>query len=818
MDRGRIAQEKIKDPMDTTKKPESKLPENKSTVIPGNRNVDIVPVMGILLLFGGIISFVLSSVDQPVVRGILIGLGVVTLFIQRISMVNAYWGGILIVLGILALIFQRRGLLIAIGAVLILASVLNFLGGKLAGWTFLGIPQILLGALLVSMFPKGAYGETTEPSSAVNQAIPPEKNESEYPNSGYRKPQTVLKPHEINDQREKETIQPVKLARVFISYSRKDIAFARILNDAIHDKGLESWIDWQDIPPSAEWLAEVYMAIEASDTFVFVVSKTSIGSDICNKELEHALKNNKRLIPIVIEDMESNVIPKAVADLNWIFVRKGTDDFQKSFEILLETIKTNLEWVKSHTRLQVRALEWMNHKEDESYLLRGQDLHEANLQLARANAGWNPQPTEIQRKFLLASIAMREREIIEREASHRRELKAQVRIRNIAVGFALVLGFLFLMMWNGYNPWAIFQVWLTQSGIAVGGNAQGVWAVYSLAFSPDGKLLASGSADTKARIWDVATGKMIGKPLVGHTNYVRAVKFSPDGKLLASASSDETIRLWDVSTGQLHGLPLKGHTSSVEAVAFSPDGKTMASSGTDGRVQLWDVPTGQQLGSPLVENSGLIFSVAFSPDGHWLVWGNSAGALTIWNLPARQSFIQPVEACPMWDIAFSPDGKRFALACDDGTIMFFNTLGQSAGLPIKVHTKAVWRLAFSPDGRLLASGSADKSVVIVDAATGQPLGEPLSGFFDDVPGLAFSPDGKSLATGSFDDSIRLWDVATRQQIGNALIEPRSDGKTSGYQFWQANDTVSALTKLLLPIIGVVVVFALVWLLRLKNRS
>ena len=192
------------------------------------------------------------------------------------------------------------------------------------------------------------------------------------------------------------------MSDVFISYSRKDIAFARILHEALKAKQLDAWIDWQDIPPSADWLAEVYAAIEQADTFVFVVSPDSAGSDVCGKEIAHALKNKKRLVPIVAREVDPKATPKAVADLNWIFFREGRDDFQQAFDTLLHAIQTDLEWVKAHTRLQNRALEWEKKKRDASRLLRGKDLQEAEQGLALAGEK-SPQPTDLQRQYVLAS-------------------------------------------------------------------------------------------------------------------------------------------------------------------------------------------------------------------------------------------------------------------------------------------------------------------------------------------------------------------------------------------------------------------------------
>jgi len=189
---------------------------------------------------------------------------------------------------------------------------------------------------------------------------------------------------------------------VFISYSRTDIAFARILHDAFKARNLDTWIDWQDIPPSADWLAEVYQAIESANTFVFIVSNTSASSEICHLEIDHAIKNHKRLVPITLHDVDPKALPPTVASLNWVFFREQ-DDFQQSFEKLLQAIQTDLDWVRVHTRLLQRSIEWENRHKDTSFLLRGSDLRDALQWLAEAGTGKELTLTPLQAEYIQES-------------------------------------------------------------------------------------------------------------------------------------------------------------------------------------------------------------------------------------------------------------------------------------------------------------------------------------------------------------------------------------------------------------------------------
>jgi hypothetical protein len=145
------------------------------------------------------------------------------------------------------------------------------------------------------------------------------------------------------------------MADVFVSYSRKDRDVVTRLHDALQAKGRDTWVDWEDIPPTAEWLAEILGAIESADAFLFVLTPDSILSKVCMLEMEHAVLHRKRLIPIVYRDVDPESTPSQLAAVNWIFFREQ-DDFDSAFERLLRALDTNLPWVKEHTRLLLRAL------------------------------------------------------------------------------------------------------------------------------------------------------------------------------------------------------------------------------------------------------------------------------------------------------------------------------------------------------------------------------------------------------------------------------------------------------------------------------
>ena len=286
-------------------------------------------------------------------------------------------------------------------------------------------------------------------------------------------------------------------------------------------------------------------------------------------------------------------------------------------------------------------------------------------------------------------------------------------------------------------------------------------SVYAVAYSPDGKLLATGGADDTVRLWEATNGRPVAT-LTGHTSTVYAVAFSPDGKLLATGGADDTVRLWEATNGRPVAT-LTGHTSTVYAVAFSPDGKLLATGGADDTVRLWEATNGRPVAT-LTGGTGTVYAVAFSPDSKTFATGSNDGKVRLWKVNDHRVFATLTgHTGRVYAVAFSPDGTTLATGGADKTVKLWKAADGDPVATLEGHTSTVYTVAFSPDGTTLATGSNDRTARLWDITSSRSV-TTLTSHTDAVYAATFSPDGTTLATASADNTARLWDIATSRSV------------------------------------------------------
>lgn len=517
------------------------------------------------------------------------------------------------------------------------------------------------------------------------------------------------------------------MSQIFISYSRKELAIAEKIIDALAKDDLEPWVDWKSIPKGETFEQEIQQGIEAAEIFLFLVSPDSVQSEWCNKEVAHAVRNGKRILPIVIRDTDPKIIHSEISKRNWIFCRDGQDDFNKAIEETHKTIRANYDWSKYHTELQVKALRW-ERKQDASRLLRGKELREAEEQLAEINGQEEPQPTKIQREYIFAS---QKNEIRQRR---------QVTI-SLAVGLAIVAA-LAVFSWGQRNiainqkniadaasTQAISQKSTAEALLVISqANELAAQAEVQMAKHPDLAFLLAIRSFQKSDNWRTRQAlaeilqfspNMIGY-LFENSSTPRMIAISPDGKTLAIGNSNNTVTFWDTATrsslNKSVGFPEEYKLSGISALAFSPDGNR----------------------------------IAFGINRHWsvFVWDISSETFsdTVFETKYPKNYISLSEAerssYTITSLSFSRDG-RFLAADGPVTVRIWDTITGNQVFEVeKQDNEGVSGMTFSPNGRHLAIyGEKRIKVFSLDPAA-NPCTSSSSG---ELSWALFSPDSSRLA-------------------------------------------------------------------------
>lgn len=614
----------------------------------------------------------------------------------------------------------------------------------------------------------------------------------------------------------------------FISYARRpsDQRFVDELCRELEAHGKDVWVDRSDIPPGADWLARISKGIEAASSLIFVLSPSSAASKVCQQELEIALEQNKRVIPILHEAVDANALPPALARLNWISFTER-DDHDHALTSLLEAIDTDLEWRDAHARLSVRASEWAAAGGDRSFLLRGRDLRDAEAWYA-AREGHREAPTAGQLDYILAS---------RRAASRRQRVLLGAVSTALAVAVALAV---YALIERGQ---AVRQATLalghqlaSEAGSAAGSDvrtesllaleafsraptvttarsalvgaaeqplvatmAARSGEVESIAYSRDGRTIAAATREG-IQFWSAASRLPEGSAFgPGDAN---GVAFSPRGDLLAVAAGQPQAASGTVDVYRF-GSRVPAHrltvTGVAATVAFAPSGQELAigtSTGAIGSragyVYLWNLATGAH--SRILVNGGAgttdtsVLSVAFARSGATVAaagatshGGAELGFVRLYGAPGLRMIAAHALPVAAAHVTYAPDRPTLALALDNDSAVLLNarTLAQTGSIALGNSAAVV---AYNRTGTLLATGDYSGAVRLWNPSTQTQVGETMEdGSL--VYGLAFAPDGRTLCAGGLDGGLFLWNssgltplarvLATGAQRGNVAVDSRA---------------------------------------------
>jgi WD40 repeat protein len=618
------------------------------------------------------------------------------------------------------------------------------------------------------------------------------------------------------------------MAKLFVSYSRRDSVAARKLIEAFRSIEQDVWVDWESIPPAVDWLEQIFRGIEEADAFIFMISPDSIASEVCKVEINRAAQNNKRIIPIVLRDVQPKDAPESIRKLNWTFIRE-TDNFEEGLAKVKTAIELDLDWLEEHRRLQVRSLEW-HRKKDPSLLLRGRDLRNARHMIATATSK-DPIPTELQQKFIQYSLQSERNRTIawiatgitvialtiltflaigaSNEAQVQRN-EAQIQ-KNIAETKAVeardneVLARQFAA-----TSQANAQAAMTQRAIAnaneVRAEAGQSAARAQISQSRPGELYLSTllAIDSMQRYKTDEAEEILRRnisllplPLAQFSQQgrINAIAVSPekDRNIIVTASADGTTCAWQIENGEARDLfCTPSGQPSVNAVAFNLDGSLLAVGDQSGLVQILDMkengtvlyayqrgqtPSGAiQLidikngAAPNEDIQAPVRSLAFQPrSGGHLAVAYGDGEIPVFNPTTGKV------SSPLWTgespniIGFNRSGNWLVAGTQSGRVVVWDLSGSHNFSP-STHRGGVLAFAFSPkENNKVATGGNDNTAAIINLSIEKQQFRLFNQ--DSVRDVAFSPDGAWLVTGSDDHQIRIWDALS----GDELLAMSQDG-------------------------------------------
>jgi WD40 repeat protein len=591
---------------------------------------------------------------------------------------------------------------------------------------------------------------------------------------------------------------------LFVSYSRSDVELVRRIVAALVARGKDVWVDWEDIPPTADWQRKVDAGIEAAKAFVFVISPDSASSKICRREVAHAVEGGKRVVPIVARAVDPRALPEPVATPNWIYVG-GEDGFDGSIQTLVDALETDLDWIDAHSRLLVRAVEW-EHAEPRakaSTLLRGSELAAAEAWLGQQGSH-REVATPLQAAYIyesrrastrrqritvgavstalvvalaLAGVALWQRnQAIDREKTARSRALAATALLDLDVDPAtsLALAREAALAKPTHEAEQALRDALVASRLRAVGRIAGD-ALLDQVVSPDRRTVVTIAEDGTAQAWDTRTRRAT--TLSRFDRDVYGATFSADSRYLMTIARSGAARL--LAVGSWRSVRAWRHV--VKPIAVTPGARAVVLSRPDGGSELlglgivpWRMPLGD------------ITSADFSPDGRFLVTtlgppvGPRAAVVRRLGTLRTVARVRGVDAAQFVDDRYlvtegarGKAGRSFS-ATGRSTIWHVGSWSRVATLAgsfgavssFDAHDLAPWRPGVSAvEGRAFAGRRSrllffnGRKATLVDPGF-DLVPAMLSGHTAVVRAGDISGDGSLAATVSADTTARLWDAAT----------------------------------------------------------
>ena len=602
------------------------------------------------------------------------------------------------------------------------------------------------------------------------------------------------------------------MPELFISYSRKDKEFVRKLHERLVAQKRDVWVDFEDIPLASDWRREIFQGIEAADSFVFVISPDSIKSEVCDEEVNHAINNKKRLIPIFYRDGEYKNMHQALSSHNWIYFR-DTDDFEAAFKSFSDTLDTDLSHVRAHTRLLVRAKEWESKNRNESFLLSGTDLQDAERWLAES-VDKLPTPTALQVSYLQASRRASARRI-------RRLIQAMVAALVITAGLAI---FAFNQSQEAQRNAELAQknAELAQANADVAQKNEA--AAKNAEATAKANEIAAGKAEANAKANEViaknaeATAKANeiaaenaestakaneaaanSAKATAQANYLRAEmqklgaaslavieSEGNEGAELATLLAIRSLKMgynFQAENGLIRALnllypswPLVGHTDVVTSVAITPDTKFVVTGSADRTVRIWDTLSGKEI-RQLKGHTGKVTGVAvIDYEEDWIVSTSDDGTVRLWDLATGKELGQLVgHSGPVKCVSVAKNWPYIVTGGADRTVRFWDPLTLKERFRYTEHSGAITSIALSPGGRFVLSGSADGKVKVWDVVANKTVSDWSAGGQADqktITSVTFNRDFTAIMYGTPNNQYGLAPL-------NLLPPDQVDGGGSG---------------------------------------